>query len=262
MLLTSAEIQSKKIVENAADTAKRATTYDATVGSIIVGGGEIDTSDYKLQPRGIVWVVSSETFNVPEDVTGLATLKTSWTHNGILALNVGVVDPCWHGPLAAAVVNFSDSDFVITKGDTFFRLLFLGHASVTKTPVARQMDVYKKEIREKSRVFSKTFLNIEKVAAEVSEKVFALPKWIYNLTIVGFLIAFLSIFVPLAVAVWSDYRLGPAKFEALQKQIDKLDPRDSTKLKIDELAIRVSELEKTDAPKTAQPTPSHNESQK
>ena len=37
----------------------------------------------------MVWVLSKEEFALPKDVTGLATLRTTFTKQGILALNVG-----------------------------------------------------------------------------------------------------------------------------------------------------------------------------
>jgi dUTPase len=130
MILTSNEIEALGIVQNRVPHGVRSTTYDATVGEIILGGTTLQGDSYVLPPRGMVWVVSREKFSLPTDITGLATLRTSWTHNGILALNVGVIDPGWSGQLGAAIVNFSSANFVVKRGNGFLRVLFLRHAEL------------------------------------------------------------------------------------------------------------------------------------
>lgn len=89
MVLTATELAGKGIVHNGVGVGERPTTYDATVGSIIRCGVEISENRFVLKPRHIIWVVSAETFDMGDSTTGLATLKTQWTHQGVLALNVG-----------------------------------------------------------------------------------------------------------------------------------------------------------------------------
>lgn len=223
MMYTGVEIADEEIVSGARSEGIRPTTYDATVGCIIHEGKEIKQKDYVLPPRGIVWVISAETFSLPATVTGLATLRTTWTHEGVLALNVGIVDPLWNGPLAAALVNFSNSNFMIEKGDTFLRLMFHGHEKVSAKPVVRDMMGYKKEILSKSRNFSSTFLNMESLIPEVSEKVFSMPKWAYYLTLVGLIIGAAAIFTPITLSVLTDYRLEAQRMIALENRISMLE---------------------------------------
>ena len=142
MVLTGDDIKELGIVSGSSAVGCRDTTYDATVGVIISEGSVFDGNTFVLPPRGIVWVVSAETFAIPEDVTGLATLKTQWTHAGVLALNVGVVDPGWNGPLSTALVNFSNSNFSITKGSPFFRLIFYPHEATGAEVNTFEMDAY------------------------------------------------------------------------------------------------------------------------
>ncbi len=47
---------------------KRPTTYDATVGSIVQEGEEIDESRFKLPTGHRLRVISAETFDVPNNV--------------------------------------------------------------------------------------------------------------------------------------------------------------------------------------------------
>lgn len=221
MVLTASDISSKDIVSDAVPVGQRATTYDATVGSIILCGVEVEEPSFTLSPRGIVWVVSAEGFALPSTVTGLATLKTQWTHQGVLALNVGVIDPGWEGPLAAAVVNFSNSDFVIKKGDPFFRILFYGHGA-TAGSARIEKDQYIKQIKNQSRAFSKTFLSMDSLTKEVADEVLRLPKWAYYISLLGIIIAFAAIFAPIALSVWMDFRDYPVRISVLERELEEI----------------------------------------
>src|ERR1700681_4318997 len=113
-------------------------TYDLTVGDIIPIGKKAilrrrknpNVSPYYLEPREMVWVLSKEEFEMPANVTGLATLRTTYTKDGILALNVGIIDPLFRGPISTALINFSDRPRRIAVGDKFFRLAFFEHDDV------------------------------------------------------------------------------------------------------------------------------------
>ncbi|RPF70968.1 dCTP deaminase domain-containing protein [Aurantiacibacter spongiae] len=223
MVLSGQEIKAKGIVKGDVSKGWRPSTYDATVGCIIKEGVEIEGGTYRLPPRGIVWVVSAETFSLPDDVTGLATLMTRWTHEGVLALNVGIVDPGWRGPLSAALVNFGNSDFPIKTGEPFFRLLFHPHVASGSNAVEKESDQYKKETLVRSRLFSSTFLNMESLASEVSDKVLQMPRWALRLTIWGLILAMLAIFAPIAYGVWTDFAGSRAELEQLEKRIADLE---------------------------------------
>ncbi|MCR9283520.1 MAG: hypothetical protein NXH99_17655 [Rhodobacteraceae bacterium] len=243
MLLTSDEIDDQKIVTGSCPARKRATTYDATVGSIIQRGREIKAEEYHLPPRGIVWVVSAEIFDVPDDATGLATLRTTWTHDGVLALNVGVVDPFWKGPLAAAVVNFGSTDFEIKKGDPFLRLMFHRHAKVSGPPIVRTMDEYKNEIISKSKIYSSTFLSMELLVPEISEKVYSMPKWAYYFAMIGLIIAFAALLTPVAVSVFTDYYVGREKIESIEQDLERLKTSLDSSGRITQIETRLTEVE-------------------
>lgn len=243
MVLVSQEIADRNIVHNAVAAGKRPTTYDATVGCIIQEGREINETNFKLPPRGIVWVISAETFDVPDDATGLATLRTTWTHDGLLALNVGIVDPGWRGQLAAAVVNFSQDSFMISKGDGFLRVVFHGHSASGAQRVTKTEEQYKREILSKSTKFSSTFLHMDKLVSEVSDKVFTLPRVAQYLAFFGFIVALLAIFVPISLSAWTDWYVGSARIEMLEKEIDSLKTDKKNADEANALTKRVLDIE-------------------
>lgn len=147
-------------------------TYDLTVGEIVPIGKEgmklrrkkPNVSPYYLEPREMVWVLSKEEFNMPGDVTGLATLRTTYTKQGLLALNVGIIDPFFRGPVSTALINFSDRPRQIAVGDKFFRVAFFEHEDVQKhhsaTENTNRAD-YVKQLEDVSYAdFKPSFLNI------------------------------------------------------------------------------------------------------
>lgn len=254
MVLIAQEIANRGIVRDGVEAGKRPTTYDATVGCIIQEGKEISQNNFKLAPRGIVWVISAETFDVPDNATGLATLRTTWTHDGLLALNVGIVDPGWNGPLAAAVVNFSQDSFMINKGDSFLRVVFHGHGPAHAPKIEKTREQYNRDILAKSVKFSPTFLHMDKLVSEVSDEVFSLPRWAQYIALFGFVVALLAIFVPISVSVFTDYYVGPKNIERLESEIDDLktdkklaDETEAMKKQITDLEAAVKRLTPTPA---------------
>lgn len=228
MVLTASELAGKGIVKGAVAVGERPTTYDATVGSIIRCGVEIKEASFVLRPRHIVWVVSAETFDMGDDTTGLATLKTQWTHQGVLALNVGIVDPGWNGPLAAAVVNFSNSDFVIERGAPFFRILFHKHLAIPTNelhPLTFTRPDYVRQVIGHSKSFASTFLDMDDLSRTVADTVLGMPRWGLLLSFVAVVLGLLAISIPVGVAIWTDGGGDKAKIAVLETKVGELEAK-------------------------------------
>lgn len=171
-MIVGKEIIERKLIAQGTETQLKNSTYDLTIGEIIpIDKNEIKKrrsgsaiNAYFIEPREMVWVLSKESFSLPADVTGLATLRTSFTKEGLLALNVGIIDPMFHGPISTALINFSDVPRLIEVGDKFFRVAFFGHADTTphhRINENKERNTYLREIEEASYAqFSKSFLNI------------------------------------------------------------------------------------------------------
>ena len=229
MILTSNEIENLGIVQNGAPDGARSTTYDATVGEIIHEGITFEGASYVLPPRGMVWVVSRERFSLPTDITGLATLRTSWTHNGILALNVGVVDPGWSGQLAAAIVNFSNANFEVKRGNGFLRVLFIRHAETNARKNEKTQKQYLDDIRDKSARIPSTFLDLRSLSDEVLKTISGstlLANRFANVAIIvgfgGLLIALIAIFVPIAYGVSTEWMSRKIDIQNIQNELEQM----------------------------------------
>lgn len=115
-LVVGNSILERGLVEDADAGNLKNASYDLTIGEIIPIGEQAHSSrqfgkkleTYFLAPREMVLVLSEESFNLPGDVTGHATLRTTFTKKGLLALNVGIIDPFFRGPISTALLKFSD----------------------------------------------------------------------------------------------------------------------------------------------------------
>lgn len=134
-----------------------------------------------IQPRQVAWVVSKEVFNIKSHaITALVTLRSTFTKQGLLALDVGMVDADFEGPIGSIVINFSKNDVPLRTGDEFFRVAFIQHPEVSaefrlQRPKFTAMDYVKQQHSDIVRSFPETFLNTDvlsdEMATKISEKV-------------------------------------------------------------------------------------------
>ncbi len=138
MLIVGKRIIDDNLLLDADERQIRNASYYLTIDAIIPAGpkaSEYDPREPKrhhiMKPREIVWVVSKERFNIKTyNVTALVTLRSTFTKQGLLALDVGLVDPDYEGPIGSVVINFSKNDIALDEGEPFFRVIFMSHPSI------------------------------------------------------------------------------------------------------------------------------------
>lgn len=223
MILTYDDIISRGLIDEEKPARQRKlTSYDATVGNIICDGLDWKRQSFLLKPRSVVWIKSAERFVLPNNITALATLKTTWTHRGILALNVGIVDPGWEGPLSTVIVNFSKVSFPIHVGDPFFRLAFFEHEKTSPKKVRKSHEEYLNDTLDNSVRFSETFLTMDTLSKEISEDIFKAPSWAPRIGFYSLLLALIAIFAPVAYQVFSSSQATSVKIEQLENAVSQL----------------------------------------
>ncbi|WP_407865459.1 dCTP deaminase domain-containing protein [Phyllobacterium phragmitis] len=172
--MTDGEIRRAGLVKYASDSRYNATSYDLGIGEIIDSEGRrYSEVGYLIKPQEIVWLVSRENVVLPEDITAHANIRTSLCNSGLLALNFGIVDPGWNGPLATAIVNFSKMGYFVKIEEKFLRLSFFQHNIPSKTnPISIDRKTYINDrVAIASRDFGATFLNVDKLSEEVAERI-------------------------------------------------------------------------------------------
>jgi deoxycytidine triphosphate deaminase len=173
-MITGEKILNDGLIQNGSRDNLKHSTYDLTVGRIFKVGQdpskEESPSVYFLKPREIVWILSNEEFKMPKNVTGLATLRTTYTKVGVLALNVGIIDPLFTGPISTALINFSDRPRRIDVGEKFFRVAFFEHDDVSMYH-PRDENIHRDEYISNLETtsfteFSQNFMNIPSLEDE------------------------------------------------------------------------------------------------
>jgi deoxycytidine triphosphate deaminase len=216
MLLSDQEIKNRRLVENRIEAHFRAASYDLSVGTIISVEGKEEEGEYWLKPQGIVEIISRERVKLPKDVVGYVMVKTSLCNQGILALNIGIVDPGYEGFLSTTLLNFGKNKFLLRINDVFLRLTFLdcyiSPRSNRPSPVGYRDYVRGK--REKMENFPETFLNLEATVQEASEPLFEdlKKKLIFWVPVGAFALALFAFLVTLGVNytsrnIWSREQL-------------------------------------------------------
>jgi hypothetical protein len=102
----------------------------------------------------------------------------------------------------------------------------------------------------------RTFLDMDALVTEVSDRVLKLPQWAVMLTVLGLLLALLGIAAPIGYNVWSDALVGSAKMESLQRQLDDLKSEAASEKRLRDVERELGELKtrKQGAPNRSAPT--------
>ena len=131
-MIVEQKILDLKLVRPCSESNIKNSTCEVTIGEFFtMGGGDrkkpTGLNEVWIEPSCMVAVRTTERVVLPPNITGLATLVTTLTHEGLLCLNVGVIDPGYDGHLSAFLVNFSRRSRRISLNDRLFRVLFFEH---------------------------------------------------------------------------------------------------------------------------------------
>lgn len=154
-----------------------------SVGQILTVGAVVDDQGKQvdslvLEPQGIAHIISAERVTLPGDVCSFAHVLTRKCNEGLLTLNIGVVDPGWDNFISTPILNFSSQQRRIEKGQPFIRLTFhrvefqdgSNPEGYKKSENLRSED-YFRGVRERSvSIFGKYFLNVKQIVGEASKE--------------------------------------------------------------------------------------------
>lgn len=183
MLITGNQITDQALLANADPKNIRGGCYYLRIHSIIPTGEEAKTYDpskpttfYTLEPGGLAWVISEEKFQIEDArVTALVTLRSGFTKQGMLALDVGLVDANFFGPIGSLVINFSKKPIRLKAGDEFFRVLFFQHdeakdGQIPKVTRFTHSEYVEKILTDMVGGFSGTFLQTAEMEKRIREE--------------------------------------------------------------------------------------------
>lgn len=184
MLIVGEEILKQNLLIDADQGHIKNSSYYLTIGAIIPVGEDARNFDFNkppemlvIKPRQVAWVVSKEVFSIKShEITALVTLRSTFTKKGLLALDVGMVDADFSGPIGSIVINFSKNDIPLSKGEEFFRVAFIKHPEVPAQfrPNRERVTAAEYIKQRHSDIivgFPASFLNTEALADEMTSRV-------------------------------------------------------------------------------------------
>ena len=110
----------------------KTSSVDITIGEVLYKDkdGSITSGKHTtLRPQESLVIISNEIIHVPKDHVAYVFLKNNLSQQGLLALNTGIIDADYVGPISTVIINFSNVNASIPSGVSkyekdFFRVVF------------------------------------------------------------------------------------------------------------------------------------------
>jgi|ERR1700693_6211924 len=263
MMLNRDQIVEKGLISGGYEAGcLRAAGYDlriaALIGKTADGKSERKEDEYYLNPQGVAAVVSKEVVKLPADVCAHASVKTSLCRQGVLAINIGIIDPGWEGPISSVLLNFGKEKYRLKNGEPFLRLTFHTLEVPAKFTAGAPQDrtSYEAEVRQKfDERLAETFMDFGKAAEQGSQK-FAhdlrdallkyLPIAALALTLLAFLLNWGVLSIASRAMPFDVVQLrAQALTQAIQKETDELRTENTNlKKRLDDLNAELDRLSK------------------
>lgn len=226
MIINGEQTKTKNFIKYANVNNFRSASYDLTIGDIMTSDGKLVT-EFEIPPQGIVKIISAEEVTVPQDLMGYVHVKTSLCNEGILPLNIGLVDPGFSGPLQSTLVNFGKAKILLKTGTVFSRLVFHKiESSQNANAVVLDRAKVRESVRKDTLAFmADSFMDIQKTSLKAAEQAFGnykdvifrwMPLSAIGITILTFALNYMNI--------WATNRTfrpeDAARTELLKGQMD------------------------------------------
>lgn len=174
MFLNHEEIIALKIIENSTKNESGDGSYNLTIDQFIDMDNKLSDS-FKLKPQGMVYVVFKEKMKVPSNIIGFAHVKTSLTKLGIMATNIGIIDPNYEGYISTLLINFGKNELYIHKGEAALRCTFSKISGLSPTGENQKQAVTKDDyiarLQKNITHLDEKFLNLSSVKAEIENNI-------------------------------------------------------------------------------------------
>jgi deoxycytidine triphosphate deaminase len=179
MVLSHEQIKSTTIIIDGIDSNYENASYDLRVENIIDMDGK-EHNEIKISPQGMMYIIFKEKIVLDNNTIGFAHVKTSLTQKGIMATNIGIIDPGYNGYISTLLINFSKTPFFIKKGNAALRVTFNEVKPFTeKKPSKNGLDFTKYVEARQSDTdrLGEKFLNLSQIEREVAK---TLIKWLFG----------------------------------------------------------------------------------
>ncbi|PZD60672.1 dCTP deaminase/dUTPase family protein [Pantoea ananatis] len=230
----------------------KTSSVDITIGEVLFKTENGLPSNRKvttLKPQESLVIISEEIVHVPPDHVAYVFLKNTLSLRGLLALNTGIIDANYNGPISTVIINFSNEDATIPFGDLkedkdFFRVVFHKiNSSVSTVQVPQQIvsfstneyETYKQGKVESLKKLPKTFLESKALEKKIHDQLFkkisefSISKLLASIAVIGVLFTALPMLKDWIFSMQYDVKdsiitqtTNKLKIENLETDVEKL----------------------------------------
>jgi deoxycytidine triphosphate deaminase len=161
-----------------------ASSYEFRAGLVVRTGDDpaksvIDWTDdpgpgavYEVQPGELVWVRTRETVALPPDICAFWWQTNRLSRQGLMLVNMTMVEPGYRGPLACLFANFGRQKVVIDFDTPIARLVFFHLTRPADSPYAatKPSGAYDRDLVATASAAPRTFLNLESLSQDIKRQ--------------------------------------------------------------------------------------------
>jgi len=184
---------------------------------------------WSISPTETLIIMTCERVRIPWDIVGQYGQLFRLAQQGLILINTSIVEPGYDGPLSCVVVNLSKSDITIEPDSEIAKLTFelLSAPPANQRPQVIPSDRYVSILAAAAVKLPKSFMGIEQVSQEVSDKVNADVK--KSITFGGVILIFLLVLSTLqpwiSGLIFNRYPISTGDAAQIKSELDDVTTR-------------------------------------
>lgn len=145
-------IREAQMIQGGSDERIFACSYEFRPGIIVSTGPDSDRSTkdwtgstvasdlHTVQPGHLIWVRTLEKVAMPKDICAFWWQTNRLSRQGLMLVNMSMIEPGYHGPLACLFVNFGAKPVIIEPGTVVAKLVFERMGTDAQKPLNLEID--------------------------------------------------------------------------------------------------------------------------
>lgn len=178
-------ISDRNLIVDAVDERIVSCSYEFRPGIIVSTGRDVDarcvlnwtgqtgpTDIHSIKPGELVWVRTLEKVIMPKDVCAFWWQTNRLSRQGLMLVNMSMIEPGYQGPLACLFVNFGNKPVIIDPGSAVAKLVFNYLGDAARRPLQFHPDdaSYDRDIVRAAMGTPITFLDVGNIEVSLDTK--------------------------------------------------------------------------------------------
>lgn len=174
------------LIDDARDDRIFACAYEFRPGAVISTGRNVDdrcvrdwsktpttaTDVHAIEPGEMVWIRTFEKVSMPSDLCAFWWQTNRLSRQGLMLVNMSIVEPGYTGPLACLFVNFGNKPVVIDPDTVIAKLVFMRLGKDAQKSMTAKSDAasYDRSIVRAAMGAPVTFMDVGSIELGLSKK--------------------------------------------------------------------------------------------